>query len=377
MPLRVLITNAWLSTRSGSELYASELAGALQARGHRPVLYAPMLGRLAEELRARTIPVVQDLTAMTEAPDIIHGHHNHQLMTALMRFPHVPAIRVCHGWLDERPQQFPRILRFVPVDDTVRDRLVSEWAVEPSQIEVLLNFVDLNKFQRRPKLPAKPTRALVFSNGARAHLNAIRRVCEAQGIAAVDALGASVGHVAEAPHSVLGRYDLVFAKARCALEAMAVGTAVVLCDEAGMGPLVSPANFDRLRQLNFGIRTLRDDVSDNRLAEAIAQYDPNDAAEVSRMLRETASVEDTADAFLKLYDDVIAEWRATPTRAFDEECHAISNYLRELESRQTLEAHTHGALRDIYERATAVPGLRWLLPTRRVARQLGRRLRRS
>ena len=41
--------------------------------------------------------------------------------------------------------------------------------------------------------------------------------------------------------TLTGDYDLVFAKARCALEAMAVGAAVVLCDTHGLGPMVTSA----------------------------------------------------------------------------------------------------------------------------------------
>ena len=50
------------------------------------------------------------------------------------------------------------------------------------------------------------------------------------------------------PERVLGRYDIVFAKAKAAMEAMAVGAAVVLCDFGGVGPMVTWADFDRLRR---------------------------------------------------------------------------------------------------------------------------------
>ena len=50
------------------------------------------------------MPVVNDLAKVTAVPDIIHGQHNHELFTALLRFPGVPAVRICHGWLDEPPQ---------------------------------------------------------------------------------------------------------------------------------------------------------------------------------------------------------------------------------------------------------------------------------
>ncbi len=46
----------------------------------------------------------------------------------------------------------------------------------------------------------------------------------------LDVIGAESGSVSTRPQDVLGQYDMVFAKARCALEALAVGSAVVLCD---------------------------------------------------------------------------------------------------------------------------------------------------
>jgi hypothetical protein len=41
------------------------------------------------------------------------------------------------------------------------------------------------------------------------------------------------GSINAKPEEILGGYDLVFAKARSAIEAMAVGTAVVICDRVG------------------------------------------------------------------------------------------------------------------------------------------------
>jgi hypothetical protein len=376
MPLRVLITNAWLSTRSGSELYASDVAGALLSRGHKPIVYSPLLGPLAETVRARTIPVVDDLSAIGVPPDVIHGHHNRQTITALLHFPGVPAVRVCHGWRDERPHPFPRILRYLCVDDTVRDRVVSEWGMPEARVDLLFNFVDLSKFKPRGPLPPRPARAVVFSNGASAHLRTIRRACQPLGIT-VDAIGSTVGNVAQTPESLLGGYDVVFAKARCALEAMAVGNAVVLCDEAGMGPLVTPDNFEQLRPLNFGLRTLRDPVTDDRIARELANYDPVGAAAVCLAVRATAGLDGAIDALLQTYRDVIEEWRTSPGGTLEDELRAAAAYLRTLEGDQTLGAQTHGFLRALYWRAERVAALRPILPTRPFARRLGAGLRRQ
>ena len=55
----------------------------------------------------------------------------------------------------------------------------------------------------------------------------------------------------------MGKYDLVFGKGRAALEGLAVGAAVVLCDLEGAGPLVRSDRYDELRRRNFGLRALR------------------------------------------------------------------------------------------------------------------------
>jgi len=134
---------------------------ALLERGHRP-----LHGTVADELRLATIPVIDNLDGLGEVPNLYHGHHHLETMSALLQFPRVPAIYFCHGWLppEEAPPRFPRILRYVAVDDVCRDRLVCEHGVPEDRIEVHLNFVDLRRFVSRSPLPARPTRAFIFSN---------------------------------------------------------------------------------------------------------------------------------------------------------------------------------------------------------------------
>jgi len=107
--MRILITNNTLDFRSGSELYVRDLAIALLKRGHIPIAYSTKLGDIAQEIRAATVPVIDNLDALAAPPDVIHGHHHLDTMTALLRFPGVPAVYFCHGWLpwEETPPRFP------------------------------------------------------------------------------------------------------------------------------------------------------------------------------------------------------------------------------------------------------------------------------
>jgi hypothetical protein len=329
-PLNILITNHNLCERAGSELYVRDLATALLARGHRPVVYSPTLGRVALEIRSASVPVIDDLAGLAASPDVIHGHHHLETMTAALQFPGVPAVYVCHGWLpfEEAPPRFPRILQYVAVDDTCRDRLLCEAGIPDERIRVLLNFVDLDRFPARAPLPAQPRRGLLFCNENGPHGALVREACAAGGIA-LDAVG--LGHGSSVlPETVLGGYDIVFAKARSALEALAVGTAVVLVGANGLGPMVTASNVDALRRLNFGLRALNHRLTAARLAAEIDRYDPADAAVVSGRIRTMAGRDAVVDELVSLYRRVIAEWKAGAGINAVAEERAAAAYLRSL-----------------------------------------------
>ena len=376
--MRVLLTHSQLETRTGAELYVHDVAVGLLARGHQPVAYAPKLGALAELLRSETVPVAEALADVGDPPDVIHGQDNHVLLTALLHWPTVPVVRVLHGWFDERPVPFPRIRHFVAVDDTVRDRALGEWGVPAAALATVRNFVDLRRFTPRGPLPATPARALVFSNYAAAHLPVIRGACEAHGIA-VDVAGASTGAAVERPEALLGRYDIVFAKARCAMEAMASGAAVILCDASGLGPLVTSAAFDDLHRMNFGLRSLSQPLTEAGVAAAVARYDPADAARVTERLRAVASLDDAVDQLIAIYERAIASTAATAPDAA-EDMRAAAAYLAALAPRlawtQSTRALAYQMLRRAYFGAQQLPGVRRLLPARVAAQRLQRKLQR-
>ncbi len=303
--MRILLTNNTLALRAGSELYVRDVALALLARGHTPIAYSTVLGEMADDLRRATIPVIDDLRQLAEPPDVIHGQAHLETMTALLHFPGVRALYMCHGWLpwQAAAPRFPRIHRYVAVDHLCRERLVSEAGVPIGDVELLPNFVDLRRFVQRDPLPPRPTRALVFGAeaGEDTYVPMVRAACAAAAIPRVDAVGYREGNVTAAPERLLGEYDLVFAKGRSALEALAVGCAVVLCGGRGVGPMVTRANVDQLREVNLGIRALVEPMATVSLAHAIAGYDPRDAAATSAHVRSVADSETIVDRLVALY----------------------------------------------------------------------------
>jgi Glycosyltransferase Family 4 len=328
--LKILITNTALSAYAGTEVVVRDLSLELKRQGHVPMVYSPRLGGVAQEIRSHGVEVSDQLTSLRAVPDIIHGHHHAQVVEALLQFPSIPAVYVCHaaaGFLEE-PFYFPRLLRYVAVDDRCRKRIESVPGIPPARIEVILNAVDLERFGPRSSLPSRPERAVVFSNRASksTHLPAVRSACKQAGLE-LDVVGLHAGNAVANPETILPRYDIVFAKARCALEAMAVGNAVVLCDFGGAGPMVTSKNFDRLRRLNFGKGVLLHPLKPEHIRPEIERYDALDAAAVCGRVRDEASLVQATHRWIRLYTDVIEEFRGT-ARDSNEEFHALGNYMR-------------------------------------------------
>ena len=342
--MRVLITNHALVYRGGSELYVRDVAKELLRRGHTPIAYSTKLGDVAVELRNATVPIVDDLASVSAPPDIIHGQHHIETMSALLHFNDVPAIYVCHSWLawEESPPLFPRILRYVAVDDTCRDRLICERGIPEQKVSVIRNFVDLARFRQRAALPEKPRRALVFSNYAtnNSYVTPIRAACERVSLP-LDVVGMEAGSATDQPESLLANYDLVFAKGRCAFEAMAVGAAVILCDFSGMGPMVTSSGFNELKRFNFGVRTLSEPVKTESMVKEIARYDRYDAEKVTQLVRATSGLETAVDQIVNLYEEVIEEYRGMRVSrngtSATSEARYTAAYLRDLAQRMSLQ----------------------------------------
>lgn len=357
--LRVLITNNTLDARAGSELYVRDLALGLLRRGHAPVAYSSVLGEVAHELAAASIPVLNDLRSLAVVPDVIHAHHHLDAMSAMLRFPDVPAVYVCHGWQpwEEQPPVFPAIRRYVGVDDVCTERILTTPGVEAERVRTVYNAVDLTRFGRRSEpLPDRPRAALIFSNYATEdnYVGTIREACRAASIDRVDVVGRGTGTVAARPEVLLPQYDLVFAKARCALEAMAVGAAVIVADFAGLGGMVTPSNVAAMRRLNFGLRVMqRGPLTVATVGAEIARYHAASSAAVCAFIRSHADATETLDQFERLYDEALAEPAAWSAAAGREACASASSYLMSLADRVKAEGDERRRHADTEARSAA------------------------
>lgn len=314
-PLCVLITNHSLRDPGGTELYVADLALRLLERGHRPVVYSTRLGAVAEKLLHATVPVVDSLDRIGVTPDVLHCHHSLAAAAALLKFPETPAVYVCHDWAwhHDTPPRMRRVRRILAVDQTVADRVILREGRNHSEVEVLPNGVDLRKFRSRSApLPAAPRRALVFSNYMSVEqIRPVAEACAEHGIP-LDTAGAACGVPVERPESLLPHYDLVFAKGRCAREALATGAAVIVCDLRGVGGMVLTRNLDLFQPRNFGRRLLGRPLERSTLSMEISRYDASDAGEVSLRVRSTSDLDRVVDRMLTVYRETMDGHRGDP-----------------------------------------------------------------
>lgn len=313
MTLRVLVPTMSLVGRTGAELHVAEISRELSRRGHRVEAVATLVGPLAAELRADGIRVT-NAVRRTATPDVIHGQGMLPTTAAIDRHRSAPAMFVSHhhqAW-NERLSPHPNVLVYAGVSNVCVQAVLAAGA-PPERTRLLPNFVDTVRFAPRDPLPPTPRRALVFSNYAEpgGFVDAVGVACARAGLA-LDVVGAGSGRPSSRPEEVLGAYDVVFAKGRAAMEAIAVGCAVVLFDFAGLGPMVTSDGYDRLRPMNFGFESLTRPHDPDLIVAELERYDPADVARVRDRLRTEASLVAHVDRLESVYGEMLAEGVGVP-----------------------------------------------------------------
>ncbi|MFZ2029122.1 MAG: glycosyltransferase [Vitreimonas sp.] len=313
--MRVLITNLYLSNFSGSENVVELLADGLRRAGHEPVVLAPNLGPQATRMQASGHIVVDRVAAVPARPDVLHLQHTPVALAVLAAFPDTPAVFSCHSALFEveAPRPHPQIREWIAVDDLCRQRCLSRGAPN-DRLTTILNAVDLERFALRSALPSRPRRALLMAKNF-GHHDVVRTACSEAGID-LDELGRASDRFSDRIELELPKYDLVFGTARMALEAAAVGCAVLVGDARGFAGLLTSDVLESWRSLNFGAGLLSRPMTLENVREAIARYDVGDANRVTSYLRSHASLDQCVANHLAVYQKAIAG----PSSATTSEC---------------------------------------------------------
>ncbi len=301
---RVLFSNISLDQRSGTEMFLWDLVRPLSRRGIECAVYTPGAGDLAYAFRDYGVPVYTTPSAIEFDPDILHCQHLPVALCLLERFPGVPALFMVHDAKSpfDLALPLPRFARFVAVDEYCRERICVETGLGADDVSLVFNAVDIESFGRRLPLPEHPARAAIYTSHAphSEHVRLVERVCAHLGIE-LTRIGHAAGHYTAEPHQLLQQFDLVFGKARCAMEAMAVGAAVILIGPEGVGEYVTPGRVAAMRRRNFGRSLLHLPLTDAALKAQIARYSAPLSTAVCEVIRNCCGTEAMCDAMMDVY----------------------------------------------------------------------------
>ena len=308
-------------------MFVVEAASALRNEGHQVAVCAEKFAELAHRLKDLGVELLTDPRACPWQPDIIHGQHRLHALKALAAFPRTPAVLQIHGFMPalEKPFCHPRILRYITISQGARDYWSGELGLGRDRFDVLLGGVDTARFTEVRPPPQSPRTALLYCNSGftPGEVACLERACARRDITLRKA-GLLFQREVERPEKLLPEFDLVFAVGRSALEAAASGCGVLPVAGPMAEELLSPSNFERLRDQNMAPAFFQHRKLDEAwILEQIDSWNPSSVAAVAALVREGCSSAGTARKLLSIYERALAEATQHLPRPFEEEFDAM------------------------------------------------------
>lgn len=309
--MNILITNYVLNTPSGTETYVHDLAIELYKRGHHVEIFTYIMGDLAETLLKQGIHVCTDLKKIKQKPDCIHAHHNLTAIKAARFFKKTPILFFIHDRTNvmDYPFKHHNILQYAAVDYNCKERYCLENGFADEDVEVIYNWANLSRFKQREAIAPIPKKALAFSNymSQTNIFPQIKEACLSQGIE-IELLGSGNHNATMTPEDILGGYDIVFAKAKAAIESMATGAAVIVCDFRGLAGMVTPENMSHYRKYNFGMKLMTRKIQTDLIVNEIRKYDCESISKVTNFIRKEADFLSIVTQLEQVYLRIIREY---------------------------------------------------------------------
>jgi hypothetical protein len=228
--VKILMTNAALDARGGSESYLETVSGELRRLGHEVSFFSPECGGVAERLRDKGFDVFDAVEELPRDVDVIHGQHVNAVAMARTRMPSVPLVFASHSWFIspvEDPVAELGASAFVAFNEIGTRRLAAHVATRGFAVHRLTQPIDIS-FADGARVPiaATPRRAVAVSRRMKLLPGQLAKACADRGIE-FDWVGGPGRDAADARESMRSA-DIVVAMGRTALEAMATGRAVLV-----------------------------------------------------------------------------------------------------------------------------------------------------
>jgi len=241
--LRFVLANRHLNAAGGTEVHLVTIGEELQRLGHEVVIYSPEVGSFGEHMRGRGLDVRDSLSELPETCDVALSQDARVAYELGERYPDALSVfRVCGYEFDfQLPPRLHHVVDLVLVMSDRYQRVAEAMAV-PVPVLRLTIPIDIDRLVPLGPIRERPERAVVLGNyGEREEM--VREVWGRAGIdvrrVGGDTPDVQSYEVAEA----LADADIVVAKNRAAVDAMACGRAVYVFDILGGDGWVTPETY--------------------------------------------------------------------------------------------------------------------------------------
>jgi hypothetical protein len=268
--MRFVLGNRLLDHAGGTEVHLLTLAEHLQRLGHEVCLYSPELGSFADHVRTRGVDVAGRLQELPGDCDVVFSQDTVVVYDLADRYPEAfHVFRICGDTFDF--QLPPQLTGVVDMIVALSDRYAQIAEASAVKVPVLRLRIPVDSDRLAPVAPirARPMHAVLLGN----YLERDEIVSEAWGRQGVEVSRVG-GHAQRFDvREALADADIVVAKSRAALDAMACGRAVYILDVFGGDGWVTQSNYAALEADHFaGLATGRV-IGVAELERDLAEYD--------------------------------------------------------------------------------------------------------
>ena len=273
--MRIVIGTVALAYPGGTESYCLTVARELDRLGHDVTLFADSLGPLAERAAEGGFDIARELGELPIECDAVFANDGITVGLLAERYPGTRLVFCLHSNVFDvsLPPLSPGIIDALIAPS---ERFAAHARAMALDVPVvrLAQPVDTERFV--PSVPPRspPRRALLLSN----YLEGRRRdaLVETWTAAGIECVQVGIrDRIAFDVRRDIAEADIVVAKARAAVEAMACGKAVYVFDAFGGDGWVTGENHAALEADNYaGLATDRS-VDRRALASDLSRYDPD------------------------------------------------------------------------------------------------------
>jgi hypothetical protein len=273
--VRFVLGNRLMVEVGGTEVHLVTLAEHLQRLGHDAVIYSPELGPYTEYARSRGLVVESEPSKLPAECDVLLSQDTLVAYDLAARYPQaLHAFRICGDVFDfQLPPLREGVVDLVIVLSDRYAQLAKGCAITAPIVRLTIP-VDVDLRTPVGGIRDRPRRAVMLGNyGYR--FDWVHSAWGQHGIE-VERIGSANGsRPSYDVASALAGVDIVVAKSRAALEAMACGRAVYVYDVFGGDGWVTPSVYPTLEADHFaGLATGRV-IGPAELAQDLAEYDPS------------------------------------------------------------------------------------------------------